>query len=342
MLEGIIINSQKNKFKVKTKEGIFLCDVKRNLVEENRINKNFIITGDYVGFEILENEHGLIHYVKPRTSEFFRYENKTMKSEVHKKEFDFDPERRQMIAANIDQAIIVFSVKNPRYKTILIDRYMILLKQQNINPVICFNKVDLCDYEDISQDVENYQKKGIKVILTSTYTNEGIDELKELLKGKLSVFSGSSGVGKSSLINKLFDHTVAKTSDISSFLDKGKHTTTTSTIYDMDENSMVIDTPGMKGFDFYKNEKDIDESFADIVELASSCKFNNCQHKNEPDCAVREALEEGEISEKNYNSYIKLKSKGFEERQKIVLISKLRKESVKKREREKQKEKRYY
>lgn len=335
MLEGIVINSQKNKFRVKTLNDIFLCDVKRNLVEENKNNKNFLITGDYVQLEKLEENHGLIHSVKVRKSEFFRYENKTLKSEVHKKEYDFDPEKRQMIASNIDQAIIVFSVKNPRYKTILIDRYMILLKQQNIKPVICFNKIDLCDYEEIRIDVENYQKKGIKTILTSSRTNEGIEELKSLLKGKLSVFSGSSGVGKSSLINSIFDRTVAKTSEISNFLDKGKHTTTTSNIYDLDFESMVIDTPGMKGFDFYKNEKDIDESFSDIVKLAANCRFNNCKHKDEPDCAVKIALENAEISKTNYDSYLKLKSKGFEERKKSELISQLRKESVKRREKKK-------
>ncbi len=335
MLDGIIINSQKNKFRVKTSKGIFLCDVKGNLYEENRNNKNFLITGDYVQLEDLYDSHGMIHSVKPRVSEFFRYENKTLKSEVHKKEFDFDPEKRQMIASNIDQAIIVFSVKNPRYKTILIDRYMILLKQQNIKPIICFNKIDLCDYEEIRLDVENYQNKGIKTILTSSFTNQGIDELKGFLKGKLSVFSGSSGVGKSSLINSLFGNVVAKTSEVSSFLDKGKHTTTTSNIYDLDFESMVIDTPGMKGFDFYKNEKDIDESFSDIVTLAKECRFNNCQHKNEPDCAVKLALENGEISKNNYNSYIKLKSKGFEERKKAVMIAQLRKESVKKKEKKK-------
>ncbi len=335
MLEGIIINSQKNKFRVKATKGVFLCDVRGNLIEGNKNNKNFLVTGDYVEFEEIGDNHGLIHSVKIRKSEFFRYENKTLKSQVHKKEFDFDPEKRQMIAANINQAIIVFSVKNPKYKTILIDRYMILLKQQNIKPVICFNKIDMIDYEDIRLDVENYQKKGIKTILTSSYANQGIDELKSLLKGKLSVFSGSSGVGKSSLINSIFCKNIAKISEISSFTNKGKHTTTTSNIYDLDFESMVIDTPGMKGFDFYKNEKDINESFSDIVELAISCKFKNCQHKDDLDCAVKNALRNGEISENNYNSFLKLKSKGFEERKKSELIAKMRRESVKKREKKK-------
>lgn len=335
MLEGIIINTQKNKFRVKATNGIFLCDVKGSLIEGNKNNKNFLVTGDYVEFDEIGDNYGLIRSVKIRKSEFFRYENQTLKSQIHKKEFDFDPEKRQMIAANINQAIIVFSVKNPKYKTILIDRYMILLKQQNIKPIISFNKIDLIDYEDIRLDVENYQKKGIKTILTSSYTNQGISELKSLLKGKLSVFSGSSGVGKSSLINSIFGDNIAKTSEISSFTNKGKHTTTTSNIYDLDFESMVIDTPGMKGFDFYKNEKDINESFSDIVELATSCKFKNCQHKDDLDCAVKNALKNGEISENNYNSFIKLKSKGFEERKKSEFIAQMRRESVKKREKKK-------
>lgn len=332
MLEGLVINSQKNKFNVKTSAGIFLCDVKGSLFESNKNNKNFIITGDKVVIEALEQGHGIIFEIKPRKSEFYRYENKPKKSELHKKTIPFDLRERQMIAANVDQAIIVFSVKNPKYKTNLIDRYLILLKKQNIVPIICFNKADLCKYEEIKEDVDNYEKKGIKVIITSSYKKEGIDQLKELLKDKLSVFSGSSGVGKSTLINKILESKVAKTTEVSTFSDKGKHTTTSSNIYELSFGGMLIDTPGIKSFDFHRNNKDIDDSFNDIATISKKCKFKDCKHQNEPDCAVKLALTLGEISEKNYNSYIKLKSNKIVERKKHQNIAILRRKNIKNQE----------
>lgn len=326
MLEGLVINSQKNKFRVKTEKEIFLCDVKGNLFEKNKDTKNFLVTGDYVLFEKVEDQKGLIFEIKPRKSTFYR---KGVGSDKHKK---------QIVATNIDQAVIVFSVKNPSYKVNLIDRYLILLKKQNILPIICFNKLDLCKYEEIKKDVENYQQKGVTIVLTSSYTNSGLDELRSLLKDKISVFSGTSGVGKSSLINRVLGEKIAKVSEVSTFLDKGKHTTTTSNIYELDFGGMIIDTPGMKEVGFVLEQKDLDASFEDILELSKTCKFRDCQHLDEPDCAVRKALALEEISEKNFKSYMKLKQ-GTESRKQQAVISNLRRESVKTKQKNQKHEK---
>ena len=299
MFKGLVINSQKNKFRVKTSSNIFLCDVKGSLIKKNQNIKNFLVVGDEVIFEQIDNERGVIYEIEKRKSEFYR------------KGIGSDSKQKQIIASNVDQGIIIASIRNPTYKANLIDRYVVALKTGNIEPIVCFNKIDLDNYSKIQEDIENYLKKGIKVVVTSTFTKEGIDELKMLLKNKISVFSGVSGAGKSSLINAIIGENTAVTSEVSSYVDKGKHTTTSSTIYELENGGMIIDTPGMKEFGLFETEaKDnfIEDSFSDILEIAKNCRYRNCNHIKEPNCAIKEALENGEISERNVKSYLKLKN----------------------------------
>ncbi|MFN4150114.1 MAG: ribosome small subunit-dependent GTPase A [Candidatus Sericytochromatia bacterium] len=298
MLEGIVVNSQKNYYQVKTFDGLVSCSIRNKLFYGLQTSKSLVVTGDKVLFEKNQDDHGVIVQVQPRKTKFSRFGTGGK-----------DSHHEQIIAANIDQVIIVCSVKNPSYKLNLIDRYILAAKSEGIEPIVCFNKIDLNNSEEVYQDVENYHKQGIKAITVSVFSNTGIDDLKELLKDKISVLSGPSGVGKSSIINNILDSEITKVTHVSEKVDKGRHTTTSSSLYELSFGGMILDTPGMKEFAIFNVEKGFDETFSDIIALSENCKFRNCSHIHEPSCAVKDAIENGELKEQRLKSYLKIKRK---------------------------------
>ena len=212
------------------------------------------------------------------------------------------------IAANIDVAVIVVSAKTPPLHPKFIDRYLMLLQDNNIDCAICLNKADLKTEED-EKILDIYRKIKIPVVETSTIKNTGIEELKDILRGKQAIFVGHSGVGKSSLTNALMDTDEIKTSHVSEKSGKGRHTTTSSKYYIWDKNSSIIDTPGIRSLDisnFKPNE--IKEYFSEFEDLEGRCKYSNCLHYREPveGCMVKQAVKAGIISRERYESYIRI------------------------------------
>lgn len=212
------------------------------------------------------------------------------------------------IASNIDLAVIVASAKDPALHPKFIDRYLLLLENSNIPTIICLNKSDL-KTEETTKILDIYRNLGIKVIETSTYTNQGITNLKEELRGKQAIFIGNSGVGKSSLTNALMDTETIKTSAISSKSKRGRHTTTSSKYYIWDEDSSIIDTPGIRSLDVSNlNPIEIQNYFKEFSNIKEKCKYKNCLHYQEPTaaCTIKQAVENNTINKNRYQSYLRI------------------------------------
>lgn len=212
------------------------------------------------------------------------------------------------IAANIDKAVIVASAKDPALHPKFIDRYLLLLENSNIPTIICLNKSDL-KTEETTKILDIYRNLGIKVIETSTYTNQGITNLKEELRGKQAIFVGNSGVGKSSLTNALMDTETIKTSAISSKSKRGRHTTTSSKYYIWDEDSSIIDTPGIRSLDVSKLKSlEVQNYFKEFSNIKEKCKYKNCLHYQEPTaaCTIKQAVENNTINKNRYQSYLRI------------------------------------
>lgn len=209
--------------------------------------------------------------------------------------------------ANVDQAILIFALKFPKPNYMLLDRFLINMEYQNLPSVICFNKKDLGTEAELQYLYETYCRCGYKVILTSAAEDEGIAELKKILQGKTSVVAGPSGVGKSSLTNLVQDNVNMETGEISRKLGRGKHTTRHSQLIPIGENTFIVDTPGFSSLNVEGIEKeDLKDYFIEFREYEGQCRFQGCVHINEPDCAVKSAVENGEIGELRYGDYVEL------------------------------------
>lgn len=216
-------------------------------------------------------------------------------------------EKVQLIAANIDQMIVVASVKNPAFKMRLIDRFMITAMQGGVQPIVVVNKIDFKHDIDLEKVEKIYDSVGIDVILTSAKRRLGLDKLQEALKNKESVFVGQSGAGKSSLLNAIQPGLKLRTGDVSEKTGKGKHVTSVVELFPLDFGGFVVDTPGLRALGLAGLDKrNIDQFYDEIFETSHNCRFSDCRHKAEPDCAVKAAVENGEIYRERYESYIRI------------------------------------
>lgn len=206
--------------------------------------------------------------------------------------------------ANINQALVIFAAAAPEPNFNLLDRFLVMMEQQQIPTVICFNKKDLVDKERLSQLKAAYEGSGYQVLFVSAKKEEGLLELREVLKGKTTTVAGPSGVGKSSLVNELQDGVSMETGAISEKIERGRHTTRHTEFICIEEGTYILDTPGFSSLALFDMEKEeLENFFPEVKEHSGQCRFIGCAHIKEPDCAVREALAEGKISESRYENY---------------------------------------
>ncbi|WP_153124126.1 ribosome small subunit-dependent GTPase A [Peribacillus tepidiphilus] len=280
MPEGKIIKALSGFYYVLDGENVIQCRG-RGVFRKNKITP---LVGDYVVYQAENDTDGYILEIKERKNELVR-----------------PP------IANVDQAILVFSAVEPEFSTLLLDRFLVLVEANGIDPVIVISKIDLLSTENmkrIQTFIEDYRTIGYPVISTSSVTNEGIELLLPYIKNKISVIAGQSGVGKSSLLNALNPELELKTNDISTHLGRGKHTTRHVELIEL-EDGLVADTPGFSSLDFIGIEvEDLSYCFPEIYKIGHSCKFRGCLHDKEPKCAVKEAVEKGTIKNYRYDHYM--------------------------------------
>ncbi len=209
--------------------------------------------------------------------------------------------------ANIDQAVVIFAVTDPEPNYNLLDRFLVMMERQSIETIICFNKVDKSSNEDRQKILDVFRMTGYQVIFTNALTSEGVDYVKELLKGKVTVLAGPSGVGKSSLTNQLQDEVLMETGVISEKIKRGKHTTRHTEFIAMKHHTYLLDTPGFSSlFITDMEEKELKDYYPEFMEYSEGCRFNGCNHINEPDCKVKEALAQEKISKTRYDNYCQI------------------------------------
>ncbi|MBN1251362.1 MAG: ribosome small subunit-dependent GTPase A [Bacteroidales bacterium] len=295
---GVVIKSTGSWYLVKSGNKITNCKIKGKFRTKGINSTNPVAVGDVVDFLILkEEETGLINKLHDRKNYIIRKSiNLSRKSHI--------------IAANIDIAFLIITLKKPRTNTVFIDRFLVSSEAYNIPVCLVFNKIDIYNQSDI-EEMENlislYQKIGYSSIKISAKEKIGIDNFVDLLKNKVSVISGNSGVGKSTLINTINPDFKIRTDEISDYHQKGKHTTTFSEMFELQENTYIIDTPGIKGFGLVDLEKEnLSTYFPEMLKLQGKCKFYNCTHTHEPNCAIIKAVENNEVDSSRYKSYLSL------------------------------------
>lgn len=295
--DGLVMKSTGSWYDVRTGSGKLLrCNVRGKLRLKGVKSTNPIAVGDRVRY-IVEDDIGSITAIHERKNYIIR-KSSNLSRESH------------ILAANVDQAFLVVTPEFPKTPLEFIDRFLLSSEAYRIPTSIVLNKIDLFDGElkELADYYKNiYEHAGYEVIETSAKQNIGIDYLKNKIKDKVSVFSGNSGVGKSTLINCIDKNVDLRTGDISLYHLKGKHTTTFYEMFELETGGFIIDTPGIKGFGLVDiNPTELSHYFPDIFKFSGNCKFHNCTHVHEPGCSVLEAFEKGYIGGTRYSSYLSI------------------------------------
>lgn len=300
-MKGIVYKSTGSWYEVKAEDGVFYnCRIQGRFRLGGIRSTNPVAVGDRVVFKIDskgEENTGIITAIKPRDNYIIR-RAVNLARESH------------IIAANVDTAFLLVTLNNPVTFPIFIDRFLVTAEAYGIRAVLLFNKSDSYNEDElneINELTDLYESVGYTCLQLSALTGMNLEKLKELMKGKVSVFAGHSGTGKSTLVNKLEPGLDLKTSEISERHLQGQHTTTFAQMFDLSFGGKIIDTPGIRGFGLVAMEREeIGDYFPEFLELKSECRFNNCLHLNEPQCAVKKAVEEKRVSGSRYRSYLQI------------------------------------
>jgi ribosome biogenesis GTPase / thiamine phosphate phosphatase len=300
-MTGRVYKSTGSWYTVKTELGeTYECRIKGKFRLKGIKSTNPLAVGDYVDFELETDNNqvsGVIHNIQDRTNYIVR-KSVNLSKQTH------------IIASNIDQVFLMITINNPPTLTSFIDRFLVTSNAYAIKTVLLFNKIDAYDEETLNEVkylAHVYRNIGYECIGVSAKTGKNVGKVKALMQNKVSMFSGHSGVGKSTLVNAIEPDLNIKTKEISTLHMQGQHTTTFAEMFDLSFGGQIIDTPGIKGFGVVDIEKqEVGDYFPEIFKLKQDCKFNNCLHIQEPNCAVKEALDKDEIAFSRYRSYMQI------------------------------------
>jgi ribosome biogenesis GTPase / thiamine phosphate phosphatase len=269
------------------------CVLRGKLKREQQRVTSLVVVGDEVELQLQPDNTGVIEQIKPRRSELSR---PGFHGLVH------------VMAANVDQLVIVQAAQQPRFKLHLVERFMAIARRGCMDVVAVVNKCDLEHPATIQAWVAPLQAVGVTVIATSTRTGEGVAELRERLTGRISVLAGQSGVGKSSLVNAVYPEAGSVTGAVSDWSTKGRHTTTASRLYGLPGGGYLVDTPGIRTLEMFDDDDDgaTADLYPEIAAAGAGCKFRDCSHSHEPGCAVKTAVERGEIPRERYRNFLRM------------------------------------